>query len=138
MNFSYAYDAFYYENSVEWALQIPLPPEFSFSVEDHHETPIEATGSDSTPENNKSNLVGKSTFHKSANHPSRKKVNTDKVSKKASRPLDPQNQDPKKKAQTLSAEKWEPYKSQIIELHKKYKLQEVQRIMKKEHGFVAE
>lgn len=46
----------------------------------------------------------------------------------------------KRKAQTLRAEDWEPYKSRVIELHieRNLPLPEVKDIMEKEFGLIAE
>ena len=46
----------------------------------------------------------------------------------------------KKKAPTLRAEAWEPYKARILELHieQRRPLREVKQIIEEEFGFVAE
>lgn len=55
-------------------------------------------------------------------------------------PMGPPTQPRKKKARTLRADDWEPYKAQIIELHitQKLPLRKVKEMIKEEFGFTAE
>ena len=55
-------------------------------------------------------------------------------------PMGPPTRPRKKKAPTLRAESWEPYKARIMELHiaQKLSLRKVKEMIKEEFGFTAE
>lgn len=55
-------------------------------------------------------------------------------------PMGPPTRPRKRKAPTLRASDWEPYKARIVELHitEKWPLQEVREAIKMEFGFTAE
>lgn len=54
--------------------------------------------------------------------------------------MGPPNKARKRKAPTLRADAWEPYKARIIELHhtQKLPLRKVKEVIKEEYGFTAE